>query len=451
MQVIILSGGSGKRLWPLSNEVRSKQFIRLFQNEDSGEYESMVQRIYRQLKSANPKAEITIATSSTQVSAIKNQLGDKVSICVEPSRKDTFPAIALATLYLKDIKKINKDEAVVVCPVDPYVDLSYFENLCTLASMVEEKQCNIALMGMVPTYPSEKYGYIIPENTKGISKVNCFKEKPTQDIAKSYIEKGALWNGGVFSFTLDYLSKITEKLLGYNSYKSLYRHYDKVKKISFDYAVVENESEIEVLRYDNQWKDIGTWNTLAEVMPSKTFGNVVVDESCNNTNVINTLNIPVLCMGTNNLIITASNDGILVSDRHQSSFIKSHVEKFDQQIMFAEKSWGSFTVLDVQPNSMTIKIQLTKGNKLRYHIHEHRDESWNIISGEGTVIIDDIAQDVKSGDIINLPHGMIHTVIAKTELSIIEVQTGIIDANDKIVKSLDLENVFLYLDNSISK
>lgn len=441
MQVIILSGGSGKRLWPLSNEVRSKQFIRLFKNEETGEYESMVQRIYRQLKVANPEAEITIATSSTQVSSIKNQLGDKVSICIEPFRKDTFPAIALASLYLKDIKKINKNEAVVVCPVDPYVDISYFENLCTLASMVEKKECNIALMGMVPTYPSEKYGYIIPKTNESISKVDCFKEKPVEKIAKGYIDRGALWNGGVFSFTLDYLSKVTEKLLGYKTYKSLYENYGEIEKISFDYAVVENESEIQVLRYDKQWKDIGTWNTLAEVMPFKTFGNVIVDDSCKNTIVINTLNIPVLCMGTDNLIITASNDGILVSERYQSSFIKNYVSKFDQQIMYAEKSWGSFTVLDVQLNSMTIKIKLNKGNKLRYHLHEHRDESWNIISGEGVVIIDDISKEVKSGDIINLSRGVIHTVIAKTELQIIEVQTGIIDTNDKVVKPLILDDI----------
>ena len=126
MNIVLLSGGSGKRLWPLSNEVRSKQFIKLFKDEN-GEYESMVQRVYRQITTVDPDAKITIATSKNQASAIKNQLGEKASICVEPCRRDTFPAIALAVAYLHDELGASRDEAVVVCPVDPYVDNTYYE------------------------------------------------------------------------------------------------------------------------------------------------------------------------------------------------------------------------------------------------------------------------------------------------------------------------------------
>ena len=126
MNIVLLSGGSGKRLWPLSNEVRSKQFIKLFKDEN-GEYESMVQRVYRQITTVDPDAKITIATSKNQASAIKNQLGEKASICVEPCRRDTFPAIALAVAYLHDELGVSRDEAVVVCPVDPYVDNTYYE------------------------------------------------------------------------------------------------------------------------------------------------------------------------------------------------------------------------------------------------------------------------------------------------------------------------------------
>ena len=115
MNIVLLSGGSGKRLWPLSNDIRSKQFIKIFKKED-GEYESMVQRVYRQIRSVDPDATVTIATSKTQVSAIHNQLGEGVGVCVEPCRRDTFPAIALATAYLHDVKGISEEEAVVVCP-----------------------------------------------------------------------------------------------------------------------------------------------------------------------------------------------------------------------------------------------------------------------------------------------------------------------------------------------
>ena len=126
MNIVLLSGGSGKRLWPLSNDIRSKQFIKIFKKEDDT-YESMVQRIYRQIKSIDQDAKITIATSKAQVSSIHNQLGDEVGISVEPCRRDTFPAIALAAEYLKDVMHVGLDEVIVVCPVDPYVNDDYFE------------------------------------------------------------------------------------------------------------------------------------------------------------------------------------------------------------------------------------------------------------------------------------------------------------------------------------
>ena len=180
MNIILLSGGSGKRLWPLSNDVRSKQFIKLFKDND-GNYESMVQRVYRQIATVDKGASITIATSKSQVSAIHNQLGDKVSVCVEPSRRDTFPAIVLAATYLADEKGISREECVVVCPVDPYVDDTYYETVAELENQVKNGQANITLMGIEPTYPSDKYGYIIPESKSDVSKVKEFKEKP--DIA----------------------------------------------------------------------------------------------------------------------------------------------------------------------------------------------------------------------------------------------------------------------------
>ena len=156
MNIVLLSGGSGKRLWPLSNDIRSKQFIKIFKTED-GEYESMVQRVYRQIRAVDSDATVTIATSKKQVSAINNQLGDGVGISVEPCRRDTFPAIALATAYLHDVQGIPENEAVVVCPVDPYVEREYFEALKELGRLASEGVANLTLMGIEPTYPSEKY------------------------------------------------------------------------------------------------------------------------------------------------------------------------------------------------------------------------------------------------------------------------------------------------------
>ena len=178
MNIVLLSGGSGQRLWPLSNDIRSKQFIKIFHGED-GMLESMVQRVYRQIRLVDPNANVTIATSKSQVSAIHNQLGEDVGISVEPCRRDTFPAIALAAAYLRDKKHFPLDEAIVICPVDPYVDNDYFESLEELGKRATQSEANLVLMGIEPTYPSAKYGYIIPESRENISSVSMFKEKIT--------------------------------------------------------------------------------------------------------------------------------------------------------------------------------------------------------------------------------------------------------------------------------
>ncbi len=424
MNIILLSGGSGKRLWPLSNDIRSKQFIKIFKKEN-GEYESMVQRIFRQIKSVDPDASITIATSKSQVSAIHNQLGENVGISVEPCRRDTFAAIALATAYLHDVQNYPEDEAVVVCPVDPYVDLPYFECVNKLYEAAERGGKNLVLMGIQPTYPSEKYGYIKPTMDADGNRSYCFTEKPTKEKAEEYIAEGALWNGGVFAYKLSYVLQKARSLLGTSDYSELFSGFEKLRKISFDYAVVESESSIEVLRYYGEWKDLGTWNTLIEAMEEPIIGDGRLNETCSNTHVINELGIPVLGMGLKNIVISASPEGILVSDKEQSSYIKPFVDAIDQQIMFAEKSWGSYRVLDVEEGSLTVKVTLNPGHKMNYHSHERRDEVWTVTAGTGKTVVDGMEQPVKPGDVITMAAGCKHTVFAGKEgLQLIEVQLG---------------------------
>lgn len=432
MNIILLSGGSGKRLWPLSNDIRSKQFIKIFKTEN-GDYESMVQRVYRQIRAMDETATVTIATSKTQVSAIHNQLSENVNVCVEPTRRDTFPAIALATAYLHDVLGVSRDDSVVVCPVDPYVNEDYFAAVKRLSDMAKEGSSNLILMGIEPTYPSEKYGYIIPGNKEEVSPVVAFKEKPDLQKAKEYLSQGALWNGGVFAYRLSYVLEKTEELIGFSDYQKLFDSYKDLNKISFDYAVVEKEPDIQVLRFGGQWKDMGTWNTLTEAMEEPSIGEVMLNESCENVHVVNELDVPVLCMGLKNMVVSASAEGILVSDKEQSSYIKPFVDKISQQIMFAEKSWGSFRVLDVEEESMTIKVILNPGHRMNYHSHEHRNEIWNVIAGNGKAILNGREQTVKPGDVLYMPAGCRHTIIADTELKVIESQLGRdITVQDKI-------------------
>ena len=423
MNIILLSGGSGTRLWPLSNDIRSKQFIKIFKN-DSNEYESMVQRVYRQIKTVDKDAVVTIATSAKQVSVIKNQLGKDVGVSVEPCRRDTFPAIVLASAYLADIKGVDPNEPVVVCPVGPYVDDSYFESLAQLSQQAAKGEANLVLMGIEPTYPSEKYGYIIPTSKDTTSEVATFKEKPDVETAKQYISQGALWNGGVFAYKLGYVLEKAHSLMDFDDYHDLYAKYADLTKISFDYAVVEKEDKIQVQRYGGAWKDVGTWNTLTESMAEHIVGKGVMDEKCQNVHILNDTSLPVLAMGLHDVVISVSPDGVLVSDKEDSGYIKPFVQDIQQQVMFAEKSWGSYRVLDVDDSSLTIKVELQAGKNMNYHNHKNRDEVWVVLSGTGRTVVDGMEQKIHPGDVVTMEAGCRHTVFADSELKMIEVQLG---------------------------
>ena len=422
MNIILLSGGSGKRLWPLSNDVRSKQFIKIFKNEQ-GDYESMVQRVYRQIKSVDTNAKIIIATAQAQVPAIHNQLGNNVGVSVEPSRRDTFPAIVLATAYLCDVQGVDINEPVVVCPVDPYVETEYFAMLQKLSEQVQKEKANLVLMGIEPTYPSEKYGYIMPKDKEAVSEVSEFKEKPDLAKAKEYIAQGALWNAGVFAFKPKYVLQKAKEMLGTSNYQELFANYDNLEKISFDYAVVEKEKSIQVMRYSGEWKDLGTWNTLTEAMSENVVGEGILGD-CENVHIVNELNMPLFAMGLKDVVISASPDGIIVSDKEKSSYIKPYVEQIHQRPMYEEREWGTYRVLDHQENSLTKELVLKPGKNISYQRHSHRKEVWTFIQGEGLFLLNGEIKKVQAGDTVIIPVGAKHALKAVTELHFIEVQVG---------------------------
>ena len=433
LNIVLLSGGSGKRLWPLSNDIRSKQFIKIFRRPD-GSYESMVQQMYREIREVDPDARVSIATSKSQVSVIHNQLGQDVGISVEPCRRDTFPAIALATMYLHDVQGVGEDEPVVVCPCDPYVEREYFAALRRLSELAASGRASLCVMGIVPTYPSEKYGYVVPASDGRISRVAAFKEKPDLESAKQYIARGALWNAGVFAFRCGYMMQKAHSLLEFTDYQDLFAKYETLTKISFDYAVAEKEQDIAVMRFDGQWKDLGTWNTLTEAMSENTIGNVVLGDHCENVHVINELTAPILVMGLRNAVVSASPQGILVSDKGESSYIKKYVEHIDDRVMFAEKSWGTYRVVNVESDSVMIMNTLNPGAHMSYHSHENRTEILTVISGTGRIVMDGKSRDVSAGDVVTVRPGSRHTVIADPDsaLKLFELQLGTrIEASDK--------------------
>ncbi|NMO97551.1 sugar phosphate nucleotidyltransferase [Paenibacillus lemnae] len=439
MKLVLLSGGSGKRLWPLSNDARSKQFLKVLENEDQL-MESMVQRVWGQIKAAGLDKSTIIATSSKQVDILQNQLGD-VPIIAEPERRDTFPAIALASVYLHSLKGVSLDETVCILPVDPYVEDHFFERIKELDRTLNNGDAKIALMGVKPTYPSSKYGYIIPQadsEQDGFMKASHFTEKPTEEKAEELIAQQALWNCGVFAFKLGYMiDKLFQSEVPLQ-YKELIKNYSQLPKISFDYEVVEKEKNIAVLPYEGCWKDLGTWNTLTENMAVHQIGDGAVSDDCENTHLINELDIPVTVIGLSNIVVAVSPDGILVSDKSASPRVKDMVAS-DQTPMYEERSWGWYRVLDYtkyenEEEVLTKRIGLNEGKHLSYQKHCQRSTTLNIVSGEGVLVFNDKVFEIKSGDVFTIPSHIFYGIKAVRDVEFIEIQKGSVLQEDDIIE-----------------
>lgn len=457
MNIILLSGGSGQRLWPLSNHTRAKQFLKFLKHHDQDE--SMVQRIWRQLKANRLESSTYITTSSSQVDIIRNRLGYDVPIIVEPERKDTFPAIALAATYLNGIANKPNNDIVCVIPVDSYVMDDYFLTIKNLESILLHSNANLALIGGRPTYPSAKYGYILPEKEtiSGFSstyyKVKSFIEKPSEEDAKKLItHENALWNCGVFAFKIEFILKALKENHLPTNYNDLLKEYSNLPKISFDYQIVEKTKNLIVLPYDGPWKDLGTWNTFTEEIKSPCLGNAILSNECTNTHIINDLDIPVVSLGMSNTVIACSYDGILVTKKAESSKLKKYVENISKRPMYEERKWGWYKVLDYHEYDhnkvLTKKLAIHAGNNISYQYHNHRSEIWTVISGEGLFVLNDKIYPVKPNDVLKIPKGSKHSIKAITNLEIIEVQMGTELIEEDIVRLFTLwEEIENFINN----
>ena len=431
MQIILLSGGSGKRLWPLSNNARSKQFLPLLQSP-AGDAESMVQRVVRQIGESRLSGTITIATNSSQRDIIINQLGDEVDIVTEPERRDTFPAIALAAGYLSMAKKCSNDEVVVIMPCDPYTETKYFDVIADMVTAVENNAADLVLMGITPTCPSTKFGYVVPcpeDAEKSILRVKRFTEKPDVQRAEALLDEGAFWNDGVFAFRLGYMVNVLEKYITASSFEELHSRYGELPKISFDYEVAEKAESVAVLPFNGKWKDLGTWNSLTEELSSKAIGNVALGEQTENTHVVNELGMPVFCNGVKDIVVASSPDGILVCGKEYSENIKNYVDNLSPRPMYEERRWGSYRVLDSTSYSdgymsLTKVLQIKSGRYISYQIHNNREEVWTVVDGEGMVVLDGETRNVSRGDVVVINQGQKHAIKATTDLQIVEVQMG---------------------------
>lgn len=438
IKIVLLSGGSGIRLWPLSNGVRTKQFLKLLKSP-TGESESMFQRVLRQIQTSNMEAEIFIVASNTQKDSLISQSKNDKNLIIEPERRDTFPAIVLASSYLLWERKCSLDDIVIVMPIDSYTEQSYFTCLKRIANIVSKSISNLTLMGVKPKYPSTKFGYIIPKKASvdefGVTMVEKMIEKPSEIEAKEMISQGAFWNAGVFAFKLSYIKEIIGQFTSVQSYDEICSCYSGLKKISFDYEVVEKEKSLAVVPFDGEWQDLGTWNAISNELQSDTYGNVSLCDS-QGTSVINELDLPVICAGLKDLIVVASPDGILVSDKLSSENLKRYINLSGSRPMYEERRWGSYKVMGFNRHgdgvkSLTKMLCFNDGGFISYQRHKFRDEIWIVIEGSGLLVVDGIFSKVTQGNVITIKAGDMHAIKSLKKLQIIEVQVGTdLDEND---------------------
>ncbi len=432
MYIVLLSGGSGKRLWPLSNDLYSKQYIKLmnYDGETGAEKCSMLQRVFGQLKDAGLSKNTIVCASGAQEELIDSQLGGAAEVAVEPMRRDTFPAVMLSCAYLLSKKGAKEDDVAAFLPVDPYTSVEFFDSIKRLGDYVKNADNTIGLLGGAPTYPSTKYGYIVPEQS-GMEPlaVKGFREKPDEAAAEELVKEGALWNCGVFCFKLGMAVEWLKKYGVTADYDALTADYEKLPKKSFDYEILEHWDKLAAVKFDGVWKDLGTWNTLTEEMREKSIGDVTWDDTCENSHAVNVLGIPMVIMGAKDMVIAASHDGILVADKHQSSYIKDCLVHISDESKYEERRFGTVKTIgsdeDDGVKSVIRRIKVLDGREMPYHRHLKHTETLTVLSGMGKLILEGVEVDLLAGSSVSIAAGKGHSLRAEgADLRCIEISIG---------------------------
>lgn len=431
VRLILLCGGSGKRLWPLSNDIRSKPFVKLLPAEH-GEKESMIQRVCRMLRDAGLLARTTIVAHRSHAGAVRHHVGDAVPVLAEPCRRGTFTAVALAAAALSSDAQVDPDETLCVLPADCYAEPAFFAAVGRLPALLARSRAELAMIGVAPDHPSSQYGYIVPkgEGGDGYDFVSRFAEKPDEQAAARLIARGALWNCGVFAFSLSFmLSRMADKGVPVR-FEELLDRYAELPERSFDVEVAEKTRSRIVITYRGVWRDLGDWKQLAEAAGGRVVGLGHVSDDSRGTRLINELDVPVRVIGIPNAIVAAGPDGVLVAEKEQSHRIKEELAARPLPPTFAmtaETSWGKYRVLDRTdsvPQTVTRKVVMNPGAHTTYHRHRQRSEICTVLSGDGEWILDGALRPIRAGDVLHIPRGANHAVRAASALALIEVQIG---------------------------
>jgi mannose-1-phosphate guanylyltransferase len=432
LRVILLSGGVGARLWPLSNGHRSKVFLKLLPAPD-GSTESMIQRIIRQLDSVGLLNSAIVITHHSQSDLISHHISDRIRVISEPCRRGTFNAVALSSVYLSDLMKAGPDETVCVLPVDLFVDDGFYEVIKRLPAILSESRSDLALLGVAPTHASEQYGYILPANTtnKDYYKIQKFVEKPKKATARTLIKKKALWNCGVFAFKLSFMLDVIKQKYLPTNFEHLCSLFEPLMESSFDQEVVERTLNAIVVPYHGCWDDLGSWESLTQQLPSNTIGPGSLSHGTSNTQLINELSIPVHVIGAKGMIVAASPNGVIVAAKKSSNEIKNVLSNLEteQGIMYEEKNWGSITVLDNRDggdglSTRTSKIKMFAGSQSQLAAQEGCQICIIILSGFAEFDAGDDHRSIRAGDMERLSVGIRYRIKSTTPLEYLKIEIG---------------------------
>ncbi|OWW19972.1 mannose-1-phosphate guanylyltransferase/mannose-6-phosphate isomerase [Noviherbaspirillum denitrificans] len=460
---IILSGGAGTRLWPVSREAYPKPFMRI------GDGKSLLTQTHERALAVSGNTAPLIVTNRDYYFLSRDELAEqsvKPSYLLEPGGRNTAPAIALAALWAMEQ---DKDACMLVLPADHlikdtpsfYTAVRHAENLANDGFLV--------LFGIKPNAPETGFGYIEMGDKVSVEAqvVKRFVEKPDSVTAGKYLAQGNyVWNSGMFCFKasaiLDAFEAYNPKLLEgarqvWNSTKAdgdkreLPASFTSLENISIDYAVMEKAKNIAVIPGDFDWSDIGAWKAVAEAIPADANGNtnnncqtIVIDSR--NTH-IETKERLVAVIGLDNILIVDTPDALLVADKSRSQDVREVVSRLKEAGHDAHKihrtvarPWGTYTVLQEAPGFKIKRIAVKPGASLSLQMHHHRSEHWVVVSGKAEVVNGEQTIKLEANQSTYIPAGNKHrlTNVGETELALIEVQCGSYLGEDDIVRFEDI-------------
>lgn len=457
MKAIILAGGSGSRLWPLSRELYPKQLLNL--DENSSLLQHTFKRLSKFITSENI-ATITNVKHSQEIKLQLNQLAKNNVVLTEPLGRNTAPAIACSLKYFKQIS--NTDDIVIILPSDHLIkDYNAFQKTIEMAIPIANQEF-IVTFGIKPTYPETGYGYIKTENSlQDGYKVECFVEKPSIDIAEEYIKKGNYyWNSGMFmgkiSVFLDEIKTYAPDIYSQlnhldftNNFKIPYSIYENMRSISIDYAVMEKSKKVALVELQSDWNDLGSWQSLYDVKPKDDdknvlHGNVIINNV--KDSFIYSQKELIAVSDLEDIILVETEDAIMACKKSSSQNVKKLYEKLKEKESDTVKlhktifrPWGYYTCMNKGEGYLTKTICVMPRQKLSLQSHNYRSEHWVVLEGQALVILDGEKHFINPGDSIDIPLKAKHSLQNpyEKELKIIEVQKGDYISEDDIIRYED--------------